>query len=67
MNDTDKKCRHLHLTRIANMDLGSFKSDATKGVFRCEECRDIFIVPQIEPYQIKVAYPQAQQSEVSHE
>ncbi len=46
------KCLHLHLTRVANMDLGDFHSSSEKGVFSCEECRDIFIVDSIRPYKI---------------
>lgn len=53
-------CLHLHLTRIANMDLGHLQSSPEKGVFRCEECRNIFIIENIRPYEIKVVYPQGE-------
>ncbi len=46
-------CLHLHLNRVANMDLGTFKSSPEKGVFRCVECGEIVLV-EIRPYQIVV-------------
>ena len=49
-----KPCLHLHLSRIANMDVGSFNSSPTQGVFRCQECYVNLIVRSIEPYEIKV-------------
>jgi hypothetical protein len=50
----DKPCLHLHLSRIANMDLGTFHSSPNQGVFRCQECMNILIVRDIQPYRIKV-------------
>jgi hypothetical protein len=50
----DKPCLHLHLSRIANMDLGEFRSSPSQGVFRCQECMNILIVRDIQPYRIKV-------------
>jgi hypothetical protein len=50
----DKPCLHLHLSRIANMDLGEFHSSPNQGVFRCQECRNILTVRDIQPYQIVV-------------
>jgi hypothetical protein len=49
----DKPCLHLHLSRIANMDLGEFRSSPNQGVFRCQECMNILIVRDIQPYRIK--------------
>jgi hypothetical protein len=56
MTAETKECLHLHLTRVANMDLGNFHSSPEKGVFRCEECRNIFIIDNIRPYKISVVY-----------
>jgi hypothetical protein len=50
----EKPCLHLHLSRITNMDLGSFRSSPNQGVFRCQECMNILIVRDIQPYTIKV-------------
>jgi hypothetical protein len=58
-----ESCLHLHFSRIANMDLGEFHSSPTQGVFRCEECRNIFIVRDIRPYQIKAVYGEVPEAE----
>jgi hypothetical protein len=58
MNETTVpvECLHLHLTRIANMDLGDFHSSPAKGVFRCEECKDLLVVENIRTYVIAVTF-----------